>query len=61
MKIDIRTQGLALSDGLHEHIERCLNYGLDWSHQDVSRVVIRLSGINGPRGGNVKRCHHDQA
>ena len=57
MKIVIRSQGVAVSDDLREHIERCVNFGLDWAGQDVDRIVIRLSDINGPRGGNDKSCH----
>ena len=56
MKIDARTQGIELSANLHEHIERCLDFRLNWARHDISRVVISLSDINGPRGGNDKRC-----
>ena len=56
MKIEIRAQGLRRSDRLYQHIERCLSFGLDWAHNDLRRVVISLSDINGPRGGNDKRC-----
>jgi ribosome-associated translation inhibitor RaiA len=56
MQIDLRANGIEMSDSLREHTERSLNFGLDWARQDVSRVVITLSDINGPRGGNDKRC-----
>ena len=56
MKIDVRSQGIELSASLHDHIERCLDFRLDWARHDVSRIVISLSDVNGPRGGNDKRC-----
>lgn len=56
MRVDIRTQGIELSDSLRDHIDRCLNFGLDWARHDIARVVISLSDINGPRGGADKRC-----
>lgn len=36
MKIDIRSQGITVSDDLREHIERCVNFGLDWAEQFVA-------------------------
>ncbi|MHB1358165.1 MAG: HPF/RaiA family ribosome-associated protein [Rhodocyclaceae bacterium] len=56
MQLHIRTQGFDLTDGLREHAERRLCYALDWARQEVSRVTLSLSDINGPRGGNDKRC-----
>lgn len=56
MHFDIRAHGFDLTDGLREHAERRLIYALDWAHHDVSKVSVRMSDINGPRGGNDKRC-----
>ena len=53
MKIDIRSQGVVVSDDLREHIERCVSFGLDWAEHDVDRIVVSLSDINGPRGGTT--------
>lgn len=56
MQFDIRAQGFDLTDGLRDHAERRLRFALDWARHEVSRVVLRFSDINGPRGGNDKRC-----
>ena len=56
MRIDIHTSGFELTDGLREHTERRLNFALSWATYDVRKVVVRLSDINGPRGGEDKRC-----
>ena len=56
MRVDIKTSGIDLTDGLREHTERRLEFALDRAHHDVSNVTVRLSDINGPRGGFDKRC-----
>lgn len=56
MRIDIHTSGFELTDGLREHTERRLQFALSWASYDVRKVIVRLSDINGPRGGNDKRC-----
>lgn len=56
MKIDIRAQGFDLTDGLREHAERRLNFALDWARHDIGKVVLRFTDVNGPRGGQDKRC-----
>ena len=56
MRIDIKTNGLELTDGLRDHTERRLAFALDRSQHTIDGVVVRLSDINGPRGGFDKRC-----
>ncbi|MCF8151726.1 MAG: HPF/RaiA family ribosome-associated protein [Burkholderiaceae bacterium] len=56
MHIDIQASGFELSGGLREHTERRLQFALSWASQDLGKVAVRLSDINGPRGGSDKRC-----
>ena len=56
MRVDIKTSGLDLTEGLREHTERRLGFALDRAHHDVNTITVRLSDINGPRGGADKRC-----
>lgn len=56
MNIQIQTQDFTLTDGLREHVARRLAYALNHGIDSVSRVVVRLSDVNGPRGGVDKRC-----
>ena len=57
MQIDIQSRGFSLTDALFGYAQRRLLFALAYCSGHVSRVVIRLSDINGPRGGADKRCH----
>ena len=50
------TGGFDLTEGLREHTQRRLQFALGWANHDVRAVSVRLSDINGPRGGRDKRC-----
>lgn len=57
MQIDIQSRGFSLTDALFGYAQKRLLFALSYCSGHVSRVVIRLSDINGPRGGSDKRCH----
>jgi ribosomal subunit interface protein len=54
--MNIQASGFDLTEGLREHIERRLQFALSWASQDVRTITVRLFDINGPRGGEDKRC-----
>ncbi len=57
MQIDIQSRGFSLTDALLSYAERRLLFAMSYCSGHVNRVVVRLSDINGPRGGADKRCH----
>ena len=56
MQIQIRARDFSLTEALQSHAERRLHFALSSFDEHVQRVVMRLSDINGPRGGADKRC-----
>jgi len=57
MRIEILARNVSLPHDMRMHIERRLGFALNTCQQHVTRILVRLSDTNGPRGGNDKRCH----
>ena len=57
MQIDIQARNFPLTDALRGHIERRMGFALSTRDDNIQRVLVRLSDINGPRGGADKCCH----
>lgn len=57
MLIDLQARDFPLTDALQQHAERRLHYALSRNDACIIRIIVRLSDVNGPRGGNDKRCH----
>jgi ribosome-associated translation inhibitor RaiA len=57
MQVDIQCRGFELTEGLREHVRKRLACSLPTGGNTIQHVTVRLSDINGPRGGADKRCH----
>ncbi|GMV23025.1 MAG: HPF/RaiA family ribosome-associated protein [Vicinamibacterales bacterium] len=56
MTITVHARGFALTDALHAHVLRRLQSAIGRLGRGVTRVAVRLTDLNGPRGGVDKRC-----
>jgi ribosome-associated translation inhibitor RaiA len=56
MNLDVRGVKYELGERLLEHLERRLRFALGRFASRIAGVSVRLSDVNGPRGGIDKRC-----
>lgn len=56
MDVCLVAKDFAFTPSLKEHAERRLELALTQVRHSVSRIVIRLGDLNGPRGGRDKVC-----
>lgn len=56
MLVEMRGVNYELTDELKDHIERRLRFALGRFADRMGRLTIRISDVNGPRGGIDKHC-----
>ena len=56
MQIEIQARDFNLTHSLRDHIQRRLGFALSARYHHIQRILVRLSDINGPRGGIDKCC-----
>lgn len=56
MQIEVQTRNLIQLTTLRSYAKRRLSFAFDRHEQYIQRVEIKLSDINGPKGGEDKSC-----
>lgn len=56
MQIAIHAHGFTITEALRAHVSNRLDQAFKRCADRISRIMVRLSDINGPRGGVDKRC-----
>ncbi len=56
MKVDFRFRSIEARDELREHAMRRIQFHLSRFGDEITAVLLRIADINGPRGGEDKRC-----
>ncbi len=56
MQIDIQARNFTLTSAIRGHVQRRIGFALSSRDEHIRRIRVRLSDINGPRGGEDKCC-----
>lgn len=56
MKVQVKARHFALTKELKQYVKRRLQFALGSQSEQVKRVEVMLSDINGPKGGEDKSC-----
>ncbi len=56
MQLDVIGRDLEISEALNRHAERRVGFAFDRVADRIERIVIRLSDMRSPRGGEARHC-----
>lgn len=56
MQIEIQAREFTLTEALGTYIKRRINFVLSSRYEQIKRIRVCVSDINGPRGGVDKSC-----
>jgi len=56
MQLRIQGRHLLLTDALHDYTSRRVRFALNRIAHRVKQVFVRFTNVNGPRGGEDKKC-----
>ena len=56
MQLVIQSRHFTLTEAIRRHIERRFAFLARPQFQQIKRVLVRMSDVNGPRGGEDKQC-----
>jgi len=56
VQVELKAHGTDLADSLRAYIERRLSLNAGRFFDQVIRIRVRISGLNGPRGGTRTSC-----
>ncbi len=57
MNIEIQAVNFTISQAINQYIQRRVKFGLKKRQDAIRRIIVRLTDINGPKGGKDKCCH----
>lgn len=57
MQINIQARNFKLTSAIRDYVTRRLGFAFSTRDEHIQQIKVRLSDINGPRGGADKRCH----
>jgi len=56
MQIEMQAHSFSLTKAIRDHIEQRINCALSSLHENINRVVVKLSNVNSHHIGIDKRC-----